>query len=66
MSDQRCWRAILKIGGKQMTAEVSTDGRKDPIECFPLLCDEMAKVIAAQVLKQAFADTLRAGNQLWK
>lgn len=66
MSDRMKWRAIFKLNGKQMSAVVETDLRKntkmavDARENFAALRDEMAKVIATEVLNDAFVALMRA------
>ena len=66
LSDQMRWRAIFKLNGKQMTAMVDTDPRKaqpygtDAQDNFAALRDEMAKVIATEVLSVAFMACLRS------
>ena len=60
------WRAIFKLNGKQMTATVvETDPRRrnygpDARDNFAALRDEMAKVIAGEVLNDAFVAAMRA------
>lgn len=60
MSDQMRWRAIFKLNGKQMTAVVSVDRpERDLAVPFAKLRDEMAKVIAGEVLNDAFCAVFR-------
>lgn len=65
MSDRMQWRAIFKLNGKQMTADAETDPRKssaympDARENFAALRDEMAKVIAGEILNDAFVALMR-------
>lgn len=64
MLDSTKWRAILTLNGKRMTATVETRDRQQfndnqVRDCFAQLRDEMAKVIAGQVLNDAFLATLR-------
>lgn len=64
MSDSTKWRAIFTLNGKQMTATVEIRDRQQfndnqVRDCFAQLRGEMAKVIAGQVLNDAFLATLR-------
>lgn len=59
MSDQAVWRAVFKLNGKTMTAEAATSGREHPHagglqRAWEALRGEMAKVIAGEVLTEAF------------
>lgn len=66
MSDKINWRAIFKLNGKQMTAEVTTETRRsgykmDAVrEDFDKLSQEVAKVIAREVLHAAFVANMHA------
>lgn len=67
MSDKMIWRAVFKLNGKQMAATVETAPRRERQvsqmaamdEAFAKLRDEMAKVIAGEVLNDAFVATMR-------
>lgn len=55
MSDQLGWRAVFKLNGKQMAAEVYTpNGEQAYAGAFHKLRDEMAQVIAQEVLHEQF------------
>lgn len=65
-SDKLLWRAVFKLNGKHMTADIETDrprGQLAPVEemraNFEKLRDEMAKVIASEVINDAFVATMR-------
>jgi hypothetical protein len=64
MSDRVKWKAIFKLNGKTMLATTETDPRKSDRhyssmrENFACLRDEMAKVIAEEVLTDAFIATM--------
>jgi len=61
MSDQMRWRAIFKLNGKQMEAKIETDMEaRFTMAAFEKLRDEMAKVIAAEVLNDAFCAVFRS------
>ena len=59
LSDRMRWRAVFKLNGHKMQAEVDTNPRDDDGDNFRALRDEVAKVIAQQVLGEAFAALLR-------
>ena len=61
MSDLTWWRAIFKLNEKQMIAEATTYPRQQnhPRDHFVALRNEMAKVIAGEVLNAAFLDLMR-------
>lgn len=64
MSDKVRWRAIFKLNGKPMTANTESDPRherhmQDRLDQFAKLRDEMAKVIATEVLSDAFVALMR-------
>ncbi len=59
MQDRVRWRAVFKLNGHKMQAEVDTNPRDGDVDSFRALRDEMAKVIAQQVLGEAFAALLR-------
>ena len=59
LSDRMRWRAVFKLNGHKMQAEVDCDPRDGDVPTFQTLRDEVAKVIARQVLGEAFAASLR-------
>lgn len=68
LSDLMRWRAVFKLNGKQMTADIETDPREDfgggaNLQAMMKLRDEMAKVIAAEVLHDGFVAFMR---ERWK
>ncbi len=64
MSDLMRWRAVFKLNGKQMTADVETNPRDDGGAnlqgAMTKLRDEMAKMIATEVLHDGFVSLMRA------
>lgn len=65
LSDRMFWRAIFKLNGKQMTATNESDPRRrnygpDARDNFAELRDEMAKVVATEILNDAFVAAMRA------
>ncbi len=58
MSDKLRWRAVFKLNGKQMTADIETSPYESNLPADRLR-DEMAKVIASEVLNDAFVALMR-------
>jgi hypothetical protein len=63
MSDLMRWRAVFKLNGKQMIANIETNPREDGGAnlqgAMTKLRDEMAKVIASEVLNDGFVALMR-------
>src|ERR1700680_185141 len=64
VNDKMVYRAVVKLNGRTVTAEhaVWTMDAKDLRAAWEALRDKLATAIASEVLKGAFAATMRARN----